>query len=260
MNRSNSLRAAMAAALLLAWPLPRPSPMMPRCSAQVEALRAAIAEQRAAARCAGQTARSAAGAARSADPTQQPRCGADRKIATQEAPKLTFTNNRPTITAADGRSSIAIRANVQLDGALYGESPEGPLDHGLSPRLGGRLAQPGKQCRTRFQRWLLLPARALRRRRHHRARLQLPAAARTRRLRHRRSDAHQRRLDCVHRLRALHASSSARSRRPPTWTTAPSPEDLPFLERASASELSRSLGGADGRIGLGRQGRTARAG
>ena len=29
------------------------------------------------------------------------------------------------------------------------------------------------------------------------------------------------------------------------------PEDLPFLERASASELSRSLGGADGRIGLG---------
>jgi phosphate-selective porin OprO/OprP len=30
-----------------------------------------------------------------------------------------------------------------------------------------------------------------------------------------------------------------------------SPEDLPFLERATASELSRSLGGADGRIGLG---------
>ena len=30
-----------------------------------------------------------------------------------------------------------------------------------------------------------------------------------------------------------------------------SPEDLAFLERASASELSRALGGADGRIGLG---------
>ena len=29
-----------------------------------------------------------------------------------------------------------------------------------------------------------------------------------------------------------------------------SPEDLPFLERASASELSRSLGGADGRLGF----------
>jgi phosphate-selective porin OprO/OprP len=29
-----------------------------------------------------------------------------------------------------------------------------------------------------------------------------------------------------------------------------SAEDLPFLERASASELSRSLGGADGRLGL----------
>ena len=29
------------------------------------------------------------------------------------------------------------------------------------------------------------------------------------------------------------------------------PEDLPFIERASASELSRALGGADGRIGLG---------
>ena len=36
------------------------------------------------------------------------------------------------------------------------------------------------------------------------------------------------------------------------------PEDLPFLERASASELSRALGGADGRIGLGLKANGAR--
>src|SRR6185436_15884097 len=50
------------------------------------------------------------------------------KLAAQEAPKVTFANNRPTIATADGRSSISVRANVQLDGAMYGESPAGPLD------------------------------------------------------------------------------------------------------------------------------------
>ena len=58
------------------------------------------------------------------------------KVSTQEVPKVAINNNRPTITSADGRSSIAFRSNVQLDGAMYGESPAGPLTRpaGRRPR------------------------------------------------------------------------------------------------------------------------------
>src|SRR4029450_7664849 len=49
------------------------------------------------------------------------------KVSTQEAPKVSLANNRATITSADGRSSIAFRSNVQLDGALYAKPPAGPL-------------------------------------------------------------------------------------------------------------------------------------
>ena len=124
-------------------------------------------------------------------------------------------------------------------------------DNRFPPWLGRRCSESRKHGRARFQRRFLFPPGALRRRRHHGARLQLPAAAGARRLRHRRSDAHQRRLDRVHRLLRRSPSSSAPSHRPPTWTTAPLPKTSAFIERASASELSRTLGGADGRIGLG---------
>src|SRR5262245_25385467 len=35
------------------------------------------------------------------------------KVSTQETPKVALSNSRPTITSADGRSSFAVRANVQ---------------------------------------------------------------------------------------------------------------------------------------------------
>ena len=190
---------SMAAALMLAAANPCWSADDAELTAQVEALRAAIAEQRA-----------ALDAQAKLLEAQQVQLEAltkqlgQSKIGTQEAPRLTFSNNRPTITAADGRSSIAFRANVQLDGALYGESPEGALDHRFPSRLGRWLGQPRKQCRPRFLRRLLFPARTIRRRGDHRPRLQLPPVARARRFRHRRPDAHQRCLDRLHRLRAFH--------------------------------------------------------
>jgi hypothetical protein len=43
------------------------------------------------------------------------------KLAAQDAPRVAMTSARPTITSADGRSSIALRSVVQLDAAHYGE-------------------------------------------------------------------------------------------------------------------------------------------
>ena len=52
---------------------------------------------------------------------------AQAKLSAQDQPKLSFTGNRPMITSADGRSSIALRALVQLDAAHYYQSAPGPL-------------------------------------------------------------------------------------------------------------------------------------
>lgn len=44
---------------------------------------------------------------------------AKARLAAQEQPKLTFAGIRPTISSFDSRSSIALRAVVQLDAAQY---------------------------------------------------------------------------------------------------------------------------------------------
>ena len=198
-EQTNALRAAVVAALCRVCRHRPPSPTTRRSQKQVETLRASIAEQRA--QLEAQAKLLEAQQAQLDALTKQL---GQSKISTQEAPKVTFNNNRPTITAADGRSSIAFRANVQLDGAHVRRIAGRPAHHRLPPRLGGQRAQPREHRRARFQRRLLFPSRALRRRGHHRARLQLPPAAGARRLGHRGPDAHQRRVDRVHRLGAVH--------------------------------------------------------
>ena len=47
------------------------------------------------------------------------------KLAAQDAPRVTMTSARPTISSADGRSSIALRSVVQLDAANYSEDSDG---------------------------------------------------------------------------------------------------------------------------------------
>ena len=51
-----------------------------------------------------------------------------QKIAAQDAARLSFVAGRPTITSADGRSSISLRAVVQLDAAHYEQKDEDPLE------------------------------------------------------------------------------------------------------------------------------------
>src|SRR5687767_10127843 len=117
MIRSNHLRAAIVALLsgLAAAPALADDVALQK---EVDALRAAMAEQRA--QLEAQSKLLEAQQAQLDALTRQfaqPAVAAQEapKVATPEAPKLAFSNNRPTITAADGRSSIAVRANVQLD-------------------------------------------------------------------------------------------------------------------------------------------------
>jgi len=120
MNRSFARRAAVYVALFTATSALADDSAL---AAQVEALRNAINAQRAQLESQAKLLES-----QQAQLEALTRQLAQSQVATQEVPKLTFTNARPTITAADGRSSIALRANVQLDSALYGESAEGPLN------------------------------------------------------------------------------------------------------------------------------------
>ena len=121
MNKNSLLGAAMAAALS-GFAIPPALADDATLEKQVEALRTSIAEQRA--QLEAQAKLLEAQQAQLEALTKQL---GQSKVATQETPKLSFANNRPTVTAADGRSSIAFRANVQLDGAMYGEAAEGPL-------------------------------------------------------------------------------------------------------------------------------------
>lgn len=50
---------------------------------------------------------------------------AQSKISAQEQPKLSFAGNRPTVSSADGRSSISLRTLVQMDAAHYDQSAPG---------------------------------------------------------------------------------------------------------------------------------------
>ena len=251
MSRSNHLRAAIVAVLsgLAAAPALADDAALQE---QVETLRAAIAEQRA--QLDAQAKLLEAQQAQLEALTKQlaqPKVTAQEtpKVATQEAPKLAFSNNRPTITAADGKSSIAIRTNVQLDGAMYGESPAGPLTTDF--RRGSVGAPPNREIngardfndgfvfrRVRFgfegtiakdfsyKLLVELGGSATESTKINDAWLAYTGIA-----------PFTFQLGAYAPLANMDDSTSA--------------EDLPFLERAAASEMARSLAGADGRVGLG---------
>src|SRR6188508_3597690 len=46
------------------------------------------------------------------------------KLAAQDAPRVSMNNARPTITSADGRSSLSLRTVVQLDAAHHDQDPD----------------------------------------------------------------------------------------------------------------------------------------
>jgi phosphate-selective porin OprO/OprP len=221
-------------------------------AAQVEAMRAAIAEQRA--RLEAQAKLLDAQQAQLEALTRQlepPTMAAEtKKIAAPEPPKLTFANSRPTITAGDGRSSMSVRANVQLDSALYGEDSEGPLatDYRRGS-VGAAANRENNGARDFSDGFYFRRARfgvegTISRDFNYRLLLELGGSG---------TEGPTRINDAwiAYTGLAPFTFQIGAFSPPANMDDGTSPEDLPFLERASASELSRSLAGADGRIGVG---------
>jgi len=235
----------MAAALMLAVAGRSLAADDAALTAQVEALRAAIAEQRAALEAQARLLEA-----------QQAQLEAltsqlgQSKVTNQEVPRLTLTNSRPTITAADGRSSIAVRANVQLDSAMYGEDSEGPLATDF--RRGSIGAPPNRENNAArdfsdgayFRRARFGVEGTIARDFNYRLLLELGGSG---------TEGPTRINDAwiAYTGLAPFTFQLGAFAPPANMDDGTSPEDLAFLERASVSELSRTLGGADGRIGLG---------
>lgn len=244
MNHPNSLRTAVVAALagLISVPAFADEAAV---QAQVEELRASIAAQRA--QLDAQAKLLEAQQAKLDALTQQL---GQSKVSTQEAPRLSFNNNRPTVTASDGRSSIAFRANVQLDGAVYGESPAGPLTTDF--RRGSVGGVPNRETNAArdfsdgfyFRRARFGVEGTMARDWNYRLLLELGGSG---------TEGPTRINDAwlAYNGFAPFSLQLGAFSPPANMDDGTTPEDTLFLERAAASELSRALGGADGRIGLG---------
>ena len=249
---SSNLRFAIVAAIAGLTTLPAVADDA-TLGKQIEALRASIAEQRA--QLDAQARLLEAQQAQLEALTrqlEQPKVAAQEpaKTAAPEAPKVTFANNRPTITSADARSSIAFRSNVQLDGAMYGESPEGPLTTDFRRgSVGGVPNRENNAARDFSDGFYFRRARfgvegTIAKDFNYRLLLELGGSG---------TEGPTRINDAwiAYNGFAPFSFQLGAFSPPANMDDGTSPEDLPFLERATASELSRSLGGADGRIGLG---------
>ncbi|HET9864512.1 MAG TPA: porin [Steroidobacteraceae bacterium] len=243
MNDKLLLRSAMAA-LLCGLAGPTAFADDAALEKQVEALRASIAGQRA-----QLEAQAKLLAAQQAQLEELTRQLGQSKDSAQEAPQVAFNNNRPTISAADGRSSIALRANVQLDGAMYGEAPAGALASDF--RRGSVGNAPNRENAAArdfsdgffFRRARLGVEGSMAGDFSYRLLLELGGSGTEGPTRI--NDAWIAYSGFAPFTLQLGAFSPASNMDDGT-----SPEDLPFLERSSAGELSRSLAGADGRIGV----------
>jgi len=179
------------------------------------------------------------------------------KLAAQDAPRVSMNNARPTITSADGRSSLSVRSVVQLDAAHHDQDP----DRGTAAdfRRGSVGAAPNRE--TAAARDLSDGAY------FRRARVGFEGNVAR---------------DFTYRLVAEFGGSGTEGPArindfylgytgfapftiqvgafspPANMDDSIGVESSLFIERASPSELSRTFGGADGRIGLGVRGSGAR--
>jgi phosphate-selective porin OprO and OprP len=222
---------------------------------EVESLRAAMAEQRA--QLEAQAKLLAAQQAQLDALTQklpQPVSGADASAAKAapggDAPKITFANSRLTVTTADGRSSLALRGFAQMDGAMYREDSEGPLATDFRRGSVGATGNRETGAARDFSEGFLL----------RRARFGVDGVVGQ---------------SFVYRLLFDFGGSGSEGPTrvndawigytglapftfqlgafspPANMDDSTSAEDLLFLERSSAGEISRALAAADARFGLG---------
>jgi phosphate-selective porin OprO/OprP len=167
-----------------------------------------------------------------------------------DAPKVAFANSRLTVTAADGHSSLAVRGFAQLDGASYQQDSEGPLASDYRRGSVGATANRETNAARDFSEGFLL----------RRARFGVDGMVGqnfTYRLLFdfggsgtegpaRVNDAWIGYTGLAPFTFQLGAFSP-----PANMDDSTSAEDLLFLERSSAGEISRALAAADARFGFG---------
>ncbi len=172
------------------------------------------------------------------------------RLASQEAPKWTFANGRPTISSADGRNSLSVRAIVQGDLGHYAQDPAGTL--ATDYRRGSTGATANRETNGardlsdgfNFRRARIGVEGLLARDFNYRFVIELAGAG---------TEGPTRINDAwiaYNGWAPLSFQVGAFSP-PANLEDATTPEDQLFIERSSAAELSRTLGGADGRLGLG---------
>jgi phosphate-selective porin OprO and OprP len=253
MMTSSRLRAAVALGLALAA-----APSFADDAAlrvEVEALRSAIGEQRAALEA--QAKLLEAQQAKLEELTQKLATtaapatpAAPAKTASPDAPKLALNNGRPVITSADGKSSFAVRTNVQLDAALYGEAKEGPLSTDFRRgSIGGTGNRETNAARDFSDGIFVRRARfgfdgTFASNFNYRLLLELGSGGGTE------GPARVNDAWIAYTGLAPFTFQLGAFSPPANMDDSTSAEDFAFLERASASELSRALAGADGRFGL----------
>jgi len=176
-----------------------------------------------------------------------PPAGAD--LETRERPKLAMNANRLAVTSADGRSSIAVRANVQLDMAHYDQAPAGPPETDFRRGSVGAGSRENDAARdlsdgAYFRRARLGVEGTIARDFNYRFLAEFGGAG---------SEGPARINDAYIAYMGLAPFTFQVGAFSPPANMADgiSTEDLLFIERASSAELSRALGGADGRLGIG---------
>jgi phosphate-selective porin OprO/OprP len=177
----------------------------------------------------------------------------EAKLKTQESGRASVTNGRATITSADGRTSASLRGVVQFDMASHLDGAQGTLAgnfrRGSVGATGNRETNAASDLSdgAYFRRARMGFEGTFNREFEYRLMLELGGSGTEGPTRI--NDAWIAYNGLAPFRIQLGAFSPAANMEDST-----SVEDLLFIERATPSELSRTLGGADGRIGFGIRG------
>jgi len=179
------------------------------------------------------------------------------KVSTQDSPKWSMPYNRPTITSSDGRSSLALRLLVQGDYAHYSQDSAGPLSTDF--RRGSVGTTPNRENNAArdlsdgfyFRRARIGVEGTINRDFNYRLIMELGGSG---------TEGPTRINDAwINYVGFAPFTIQVGAGAPPAnLDDSTTPEDSLFIERATASDLSRSLAGADGRTQLGIKGSGAR--
>ena len=178
------------------------------------------------------------------------------KLAAQDAPRVTMNSARPTISSADGSSSISLRSVVQLDAAHYGEGSDGGATDFRRGSVGATANRETAAARdfsdgAYFRRARFGFEGTVARDFTYRVLAELGGSG---------TEGPARINDfwIAYTGFAPFTIQVGAFSPPANMDDSINVESSLFIERAAPAELSRTLGGADGRIGLGLRGSGAR--